>query len=343
MALPFYLGKLETQVNAVDVIIPVYNAAKFVQKCILSVQQQTLPANKIIVIDDGSEDSTVQIVDRLVKADSRIELIQSDHQGVSHSRNLGIAASNAPFITILDVDDGLYPKKLARHLEAFETIDSKYGLVHSFYDFVDTQGLAVQVEFNGLRTQSPPSANGYILPQLLEPTCAVLMPMIKREVLDLAGYYDEQLFYGEDLDLWLRLANITQCFFIPESLGYICVNPVSAQHRSRGRKQQKFLFQKLRVLDRWYTHVDFPTKPVEKQCLDSIYNSISQDSQSNSIAAKELYQQLISGSIFLKNLYQSPAGLQFAVGKRRLTRIAARILRLFLPKSMYVWLKKIWG
>lgn len=91
----------------VSVVIPVYNGAAWIEECICSVLNQTWENFEIIVLDDHSNDGTIEILQKLVKKDSRIQLIIREGRGVSGARNEGIAQSNGEFVTFLDADDKL--------------------------------------------------------------------------------------------------------------------------------------------------------------------------------------------------------------------------------------------
>ena len=91
--------------NLISVIIPVYNCQKYVGRCLLSVINQTYGNIEIIIIDDGSTDSSLSVIKS--RDDSRMKVINSRHRGVSIARNIGIENSNGDFIFFIDADDFL--------------------------------------------------------------------------------------------------------------------------------------------------------------------------------------------------------------------------------------------
>lgn len=93
----------------ISVIVPVYNAAPYLKKCIESLREQTLKEWEAIFINDGSTDESKKIIEDYVEIDSRIRIINKDNEGVSAARNAGLAAARAPFITMLDADDYFSP------------------------------------------------------------------------------------------------------------------------------------------------------------------------------------------------------------------------------------------
>ena len=94
----------------VSVIIPVYNVEQYLRECLDSVVNQTLKDIEIILVDDGSTDSSLSICNEYAQKDSRITVLQQDHKGAGAARNKGINKSNSEFVIFLDSDD-FYPEK----------------------------------------------------------------------------------------------------------------------------------------------------------------------------------------------------------------------------------------
>lgn len=98
-----------------SVIMPVYNAEKYLEKSLLSVRKQTFSDIEIIAVDDCSRDSSAEIIQRMSKEDTRIRLIrQTENQGAAAARNIGIKEARADYIAFLDSDDLWMPEKLER-------------------------------------------------------------------------------------------------------------------------------------------------------------------------------------------------------------------------------------
>lgn len=91
--------------QTVSIIVPVYNAEEFIEKCIVSLKRQTYKDISIILVDDGSSDGSGDICDRLSKEDSRIKVIHKENGGVSSARNVGLDAIEGEYITFVDADD----------------------------------------------------------------------------------------------------------------------------------------------------------------------------------------------------------------------------------------------
>jgi glycosyltransferase involved in cell wall biosynthesis len=115
----------------VSVVIPAYNAARWIGRTLASVERQTVAAIEIIVVDDGSTDATPELLADAAARDPRIRVLRQPNGGVAGARNAGIAAARAPFVAPIDADDLWHPTRLERHLEAFTRGGPELGLVYS--------------------------------------------------------------------------------------------------------------------------------------------------------------------------------------------------------------------
>lgn len=108
----------------ISVIIPVYNIAEFLDKCMESVCGQTYTNLEIILVDDGSTDASVEICRRWAELDSRIKLIRQHHQGVSTARNTGLEIAKGEWIAFVDSDDWIEPNMYADMMETALSYDA---------------------------------------------------------------------------------------------------------------------------------------------------------------------------------------------------------------------------
>jgi glycosyltransferase EpsJ len=90
---------------AITIIVPTYNAEKFLRKALDSLLRQTLQNIEIIIVNDGSTDSSGNIAEEYKKIDSRFRVIHKPNGGLSSSRNTGVIASRGKYVTFLDADD----------------------------------------------------------------------------------------------------------------------------------------------------------------------------------------------------------------------------------------------
>lgn len=185
----------------ISVIVPAYNSEKTIQSTINSVLNQTFSDFEIIVINDGSIDRTLQILEAF--DDKRITILSFENSGAATARNRGIAHAKGNFIAFLDADDLWTSEKLADQLDVFLKKPT-VGLVYSWSDYINSEDDFI---CPGKR---------FVTSDNLELTYEKLLvsnflengstPLIRREVLEDIGYFDETLQSSQDLDLYLRIA-----------------------------------------------------------------------------------------------------------------------------------------
>ncbi len=96
----------------ISVIVPVYNTEKYIEKCVMSILNQTYKNLEIILIDDGSTDNSPQICDSLAEKDNRITVIHQPNGGVSSARNIGLDNTHGDYITFVNSDDYIAPNMI---------------------------------------------------------------------------------------------------------------------------------------------------------------------------------------------------------------------------------------
>lgn len=122
----------------ISIIVPIYNVEKYLGQCIQSVLDQTFSDFELILIDDGSTDSSLEICDKYANKDSRIRVIHKENKGVAAARNTGLNLCEGRYICFLDSDDYLekdYLEYLYRKIE-----NSNYDFVSCTANFVDEDG-----------------------------------------------------------------------------------------------------------------------------------------------------------------------------------------------------------
>jgi glycosyltransferase involved in cell wall biosynthesis len=183
-------------VTEVSVIIPTFNRAEKVARAISSVFGQTFNDYELIVVDDGSEDETDEALSQF---DSRITMIRHPvNMGVSAARNTGIKASQSRLIAFLDSDDYWLPEKLETQVQFFK--ENPEAVVCQAEEIWVRNGARVNPWNKHLKP------TGYIFERSLK--LCVVSPsavMIKREIFNEVGLFDEDFPVCEDYDLWLRI------------------------------------------------------------------------------------------------------------------------------------------
>lgn len=197
----------------VSIITPAYNAQAFIGDTIASVINQSYPHWEMVIIDDGSTDSTRDVIQTFL-GDTRIKYVYQNNQERAVARNNGIRLAAGKYIAFLDADDVWLPDKLKIQVEYLET-HPEIGLCCSHYLLTDTMGIIVGMP----ATNFNPGNNQFY--SLLEinfvPTSTVVVP---RNVFDQVGLFDETLptFGSEDWDMWLRITRFYAIHFINQPL-----------------------------------------------------------------------------------------------------------------------------
>ena len=104
----------------ISVIVPVYNVEKYLKRCVASIQKQTYSYLQIILVDDGSTDSSGQLCDQLAKCDARIKALHKENGGLSSARNYGLDYADGDVIAFVDSDDYIHPKMYEQMMQAMK-------------------------------------------------------------------------------------------------------------------------------------------------------------------------------------------------------------------------------
>ena len=195
----------------VSVVMAVHNGAPYLRAAIDSLRGQTFGDFELIVIDDGSTDDSVAII-RSVE-EPRLRLISNERNlGLATSLNRGVAAARGEFIARLDADDLAMPARLARQV-AFMDVNPNVALLGSWYEEMAADGTSLA------RRRLP--TEHWDLRWHLCVTCPFVHSAVlwrRRDVAEQVGRYDEQLRYGEDFELWRRIAARFEVATLPEYL-----------------------------------------------------------------------------------------------------------------------------
>lgn len=197
----------------ISVVIPTYNHAQFIGKCLQSVIDQSYSNWEIIVINNFSEDNTIDIVNSF--NDQRIKLINFKNNGIiAASRNEGIRNVKGEFIAFLDSDDYWYNNKLEKCVEMLKDND----VVYHNLDIYNKNGKQILKKIRGRKLFSPAFVDLMINGNALANSGTV----VRKSIIDMVGFLDEdtKLVAAEDFDLWLRVSKVTERFkFLPLYLG----------------------------------------------------------------------------------------------------------------------------
>ena len=194
---------------SVSVIIPAYNAENTIEKTIQSVLNQTHTDWELILIDDGSQDATVEIVSKI--SDPRIRVLSYPNAGVSTGRNRGLEQARGEFVAFLDHDDLWSPNKLESQLQALRQHPDA-ALAYSWTDHCDRDGKTIAA---GRHLSWTGDVYSKLLVDNFLDTAS--NPLIRKAALDEVGGFDPSIDSSGEWDLGLRLAIRYPFVAVPES------------------------------------------------------------------------------------------------------------------------------
>jgi len=242
----------------ISVIIPVYNSEKTIKTTIDSVLNQTFNNFELIVINDGSTDSILDVLSQI--QDYRLKVFSFENAGGNVSRNRGLYQAVGKFVSFLDADDLWIPDKLASQLKALQG-NTDVKVAYSWTDYIDENGKFL-VAGNHL------SFNGDVYERLLVSNFLEngSNPLIDKEALVELGGFDESLKAAQDWDMWLRLA---------AKYSFICVPAVQILYRVSANSLSSNLVRQekacLQVLERAYYARKIVSKNVWNLSLANLY------------------------------------------------------------------------
>jgi glycosyltransferase involved in cell wall biosynthesis len=197
-------------VPEISVVIPVYNAARYLEDAIASVQAQSFPDFEIIAVDDGSTDGSKQLLERIALTEPRLRVISRPNTGIVGALNDGLAAATGEFIARMDGDDICLPERFRQQLDYLGT--------HADCVAVGTDIIYTDPEGAPLIRQNPAVSHEAIVAQLVEGNGGALIHptvMFRRAALEAVGRYRQQYNFIEDLDLFLRLSDVGRLANLP--------------------------------------------------------------------------------------------------------------------------------
>lgn len=197
--------------NLVSIIIPAYNVGKFIQETLESVQKQDFNDWEAIIVDDGSTDDTVKVIEDFIRCDNRFRLICQSNGGVSKARNTGIMAATGKYLAFLDGDDMWKSTFLTELMKPILTSD--ISMAYCGYTHLYANGLT--------RKFSYPYISGNILLSVVQGNTQLHIGaiLVKREVVDRLGLlFTDGCLVGQDQEFLWKLASAVTVQAVPKEL-----------------------------------------------------------------------------------------------------------------------------
>lgn len=249
----------------ISVVIPAFNAEKTIRETIESVLNQTFSDFELIVINDGSQDSTLDAIATI--KDDRIKVFSYPNAGVSTSRNRGISQAVGVYIAFIDADDLWTSDKLEAQLKALQE-NPQAAVAYSWTDYIDQYS-----QF--LRPGMHVTANGDVYAQILERFFLENGSnfLVRKEPLLAVGGFDESLFGPEDWDICIRLAAKYQFVAVARSQVLYRLNRTSNQSISSQLTRQES--QNLKVIEKAFQEAPDSLKELKRTALANLYKYLT--------------------------------------------------------------------
>ena len=187
--------------DLVSIVIPVFNAEKYLEESINSCLNQTYSNIEIIAINDGSTDNTPEILDSF---SDRISVISQENKGIAGAINTGIHHMKSNWYKLMNADDLLYPDCVETLISEVDKLDNKKIIPYGCYDIIDSKGKFTLEHIpnnpNGLNTFE----QGVTLLDYQDINC--ITTIIHKDTFSTCGYYNESVKFSEDYEFLLRLS-----------------------------------------------------------------------------------------------------------------------------------------
>jgi glycosyltransferase involved in cell wall biosynthesis len=216
----------------ISVLMSVYNGERYLAAAMDSILSQTFRDFELIVIDDGSKDSSPAILQDYAKRDARVKLTLRDNKGLTATLNEAFAQSRGRYLARMDCDDVALPDRFARQVQLLEA-DPDVVCTGGYFQLIDGAGRL-------LTTLQPPTDNDAIQAKLLAGHNAICHPcaMIRRQAMETVGGYDERFKTSQDLDLWLRLGEVGKLANVPAPVLKFRLHESSVSETKRQQQRQ---------------------------------------------------------------------------------------------------------
>jgi glycosyltransferase involved in cell wall biosynthesis len=216
----------------VTVLMSVYNGARWLRESIESIQKQSYPNFEFIIVDDGSQDASIEIIRSYAAADPRIRVIVKPNSGLADSLNVGIEAAQGEWIARIDADDIAMPSRLATQLD-HATRDERCVVLGAALMRIDEQGRECGV------TSFPVHHDQLcrlMVSRVLNPI-AHSSAFIRAAAVPAVGGYRKRIRRAQDYDLWLRLSEVGALRVIDCPLVRIRAHRAQISHENGGLQQ----------------------------------------------------------------------------------------------------------
>jgi glycosyltransferase involved in cell wall biosynthesis len=214
----------------ITVLMPVYNAERFLRKALESVLIQGFKDFELLIINDGSTDRSAEIIDSF--KDPRIKMVYQENRGVAEALKVGVEIAQGKYLARMDADDESLPNRLALQKKLLDEHPDTC-LVYGMHELIDTEGKTVRSKCG--RYLSDNQIKWMLLwgNAITHPTVMIRLQILRKYGIN----YRPETNGAEDFDLWNRLADKGKFLFLSEVVLRYRMNPASVNRVNRGDRQ----------------------------------------------------------------------------------------------------------
>ena len=196
----------------VTVVVSIYNKENYINACLNSLEHQTYNDFEVLLVDDASEDRSLEICKEYVLKDSRFRIISFEkNMGIHYSRALSLKEAKGEYVAVLDADDISFPNRLCNQV-SFLDRKRDYVLVGSYYQVIDNSGANMYMEY-------APTEDIELRWLITFGNCLGHSTVMFRKIEAIqCGGYSPNVLYGEDMEFYSRLMTLGKIGVIPETL-----------------------------------------------------------------------------------------------------------------------------
>ncbi|WP_434290090.1 glycosyltransferase [Clostridium botulinum] len=241
----------------ISVVMPVYNSEKYLNQSIESILTQTYKNFEFIIINDGSTDTSLNIIKKYANADRRIKVISRENKGLVYSLNEGLSVSKGEYIARMDADDISLNKRFEKQvniLDKYPSIDILGGNVEVFGNIDDEYKYNYSKMFNGfndINKNKEDLFDGYTI-------CHPTVMIRKKALQDLKGY-NFKYKYSEDIELWFRA--------IRNNFSILKIEDVILKYRLH-ENSKSYIEKKLAAQDTFKARLEYINENLKNQCIN---------------------------------------------------------------------------
>lgn len=266
--------------SGVSVVVPTYNADRFLETCLESVARQTYGDVAIVVVDDGSTDDTVSVARRYVA-----KVVTQENAGPSVARNRGVQLATTPLIAFLDADDFWEPTFLERCIDFLDACP-EVAAVSTGLRFRlgnGTERIEPRALMTGEAESGPIVLNSFFRTWALHDHVRTGSAVFRKDVLNEAGSFREDLRVAEDLELWGYIGTLGKWGFVPEPLWVGNSVPVAA---GNWREKQRSRARWCPTVEQWEARLADRIEPEDRRYFEVVRGKV---------AAAYAYSKVLAG------------------------------------------------